>query len=233
MKSWLIALILIVSCSSLKAQSNRLLAANDFYAEYTSAKTAMLIDIRTPAEYSKGFILNAVNMDYYDDDFRQKIQSIDTAQVLFVYCQSGGRSAEAVEWMRSSGYTHVYELKGGYKGWKQAKLPVNESFTPTDKISKEAFDQAVSSGKVLVDFYAPWCGPCKKMEPYLKEIESKYGDAVKVLRINVDENVYLSNQLKVKAIPLLHIYQDGKKVWVYNSYISRNKLFKVLGIQER
>lgn len=232
MKTLWITWIFISVCSTSSAQQGQLLMARHFYDYYNATGNALLIDVRTPAEYSKGFIPNAIHFDFYDKDFKKNIQRLDSTQVLFVYCQSGGRSAEAVEWMRQNGYPHVYELKDGYNGWKKHGLPVNELFTVTDKLSRKEFNKAISSGKVLVDFYAPWCGPCKKMEPYLKEIELKFRDKVKVLRINVDENENLSNELKVRAIPLLQIYQDGKKVWEYNSYLSKSKLFKALSIQE-
>lgn len=227
----LMALFFFGFCSSLNAQTSPLLSPDAFYHAFNAQKNHVLLDIRTPTEYSRGFIAQAVNVDYYDETFRQKILDIDTTQTLFVYCQSGGRSADAVAWMRAQGFSSVFELKGGYIGWKKSNLPVHERITSTDKLSRKEFNSVVSSGKVLVDFYAPWCGPCKKMEPYLKEIEANYGDQVKVLRINVDENENLSNELHVESIPFLQMYQDGKKIWEHDSYISRNKLFKALDIQ--
>ena len=66
---------------------------------------------------------------------------------------------------------------------------------------------------VLVDFFATWCGPCKKLAPIVSEIEQEYKGKVKVVRIDVDENPEISQLLNVNSIPLLHVYNKGKLVW--------------------
>ena len=68
-------------------------------------------------------------------------------------------------------------------------------------------------GKVLVDFSAVWCGPCKKLAPIVNEIEQEYKGKVKVIRIDVDENPELATALQINSIPLLHIYDKQELVW--------------------
>ncbi len=64
----------------------------------------------------------------------------------------------------------------------------------------------------LLDFWAPWCGPCKIMNPVIDELEKEMGDKLKVERINVDEDPAKSQQLGVMSIPTYIVMKDGKEV---------------------
>jgi thioredoxin 1 len=71
------------------------------------------------------------------------------------------------------------------------------------------FDEAIKSGKVLVDFYADWCPPCRMLSPIIEEIESK--KIVKVLKVNVDELKELALRYQIFSIPTLIIFKDGNE----------------------
>jgi thioredoxin 1 len=85
----------------------------------------------------------------------------------------------------------------------------------SDKIlnlTESTFDQEIAkiAVPVLVDFWAPWCGPCKMIAPILDEIANEKGEAVKIAKINVDENQGLASRFGVRAIPTLLYFKGGE-----------------------
>ena len=65
---------------------------------------------------------------------------------------------------------------------------------------------------MLVDFWAPWCGPCKMQGPILDKVADKVGDKAIIAKVNVDENAPLAAQFGVRSIPTLILFKDGQKV---------------------
>jgi thioredoxin 1 len=82
------------------------------------------------------------------------------------------------------------------------------------QITKDNFEQEVlkSDKPVLIDFWAPWCGPCRMLSPTIAEIAEEYKDKVKVGKVNVDEEAELAAMFRVSSIPLLVVMKDGKVV---------------------
>jgi thioredoxin 1 len=85
----------------------------------------------------------------------------------------------------------------------------------SDKITEldsSNFDSTVSGGStpVVVDFWAPWCGPCKAIAPILEELAEELGDAVKICKVNVDNNSEIASKYEIRAIPTILIFKDGE-----------------------
>ncbi|WP_374723543.1 thioredoxin [Calidifontibacillus erzurumensis] len=76
----------------------------------------------------------------------------------------------------------------------------------------QSFSTETSQGVVLVDFWAPWCGPCKMIAPVLEELDAEIGEKVKIVKVDVDENPDTVAKFGVMSIPTLIIFKDGEKV---------------------
>lgn len=79
-------------------------------------------------------------------------------------------------------------------------------------LNESNFDQTVTSATapVIVDFWAPWCGPCRTIAPILEELASEMGDQLVVTKVNVDENQGLAQKFGIRAIPTLLFFKDGQ-----------------------
>ncbi len=78
-------------------------------------------------------------------------------------------------------------------------------------LSKENFAEVTAKGTVLVDFWAPWCGPCRMLSPVIDELEKEMAD-VTFAKVNVDDEPELAKDFQVMSIPAVFILKDGKKV---------------------
>jgi phage shock protein E len=84
----------------------------------------VIIDLRTPDELKGGVIAGSVQIDYFQKDFEKQIAALDKTKTYFLYCASGGRSGETIEFMNKKGFTKAYHLEGGFTAWKKAGMPV-------------------------------------------------------------------------------------------------------------
>lgn len=82
------------------------------------------------------------------------------------------------------------------------------------KVGKDNFEKEVlqSDLPVLVDFWAPWCAPCRMIEPHVEEIAKEYEGKLKVCKLNTDENPDLAMKLEVVSIPTLMIFKNGNEI---------------------
>ena len=120
---FLATLTFIAACSS---------SSNNVYGQVINKKVekavfsklmkksgVQLIYVRTSREFSNGFIAGAKNIDYNGDSFEKQIKKLDKNKPVLVYCAAGGRSENAAELLKEWGFKEVYDLIGGYNGWKE------------------------------------------------------------------------------------------------------------------
>jgi phage shock protein E len=93
------------------------------FAEKLKEQNTILLDVRTPGEWKKGYIDGATHLDIFRDDFEAQINKLDKSKTYLVYCAMGGRSLEAAEMMEKKGFVKVYDLDGGLTRWKSENLP--------------------------------------------------------------------------------------------------------------
>lgn len=92
-----------------------------------------------------------------------------------------------------------------------------------------SFQDLIQSEKpVLVDFFAEWCGPCKMMAPILKEVKEHLGDAVTIVKVDVDKNPAATSQFQIQGVPTLMIFQEGQVKWRQSGVVPARQLESVL-----
>ena len=97
-------------------------------------------------------------------------------------------------------------------------------------VSDSQFESEVLKAEVpvLVDFWAPWCGPCRMVEPIVEELAEEYGDKVKFLRMNTDDNGNTATQYGIRAIPTLIVFKDGEPAGQVIGFRPKSDLKKVI-----
>ena len=100
------------------------------------------------------------------------------------------------------------------------------------KITENNFEDEVikSDRKVIVDFYADWCGPCRLMSPVIDEIAEELGEKVKVGKVNSDENINLLERYGIMSIPTIIIFENGKDVKTFVGLTDKKKIIDNLNL---
>lgn len=88
-------------------------------------------------------------------------------------------------------------------------------------LENESFNEIINQDKVLVDFYAEWCGPCKMLSPLLEEINNEEGN-IKIVKINVDNSKFLTSYFNIKSIPTLVLLKDGQFIHRLTGFKPKN-----------
>lgn len=227
-----LASVLLVSCSvGQKKSETYLLSPEEFIKIMNEFPSAPVLDVRTPEEFEGGYIKRAVNLDWNGSGFDEGTARLDKTKPVFVYCLSGGRSGSAASKMRRDGFAKVYELDGGMMKWRSAGLPEENPGNALGPKGMQTadFEKLLKTDKtVLVDFYADWCGPCKKMKPDLDRLAAERKENLVVLRIDADANPDLSNALDVQGLPSLFVYRNQMLVKKAEGYQKKEELEKLV-----
>ena len=184
-----------------------------------------LLDVRTAGEFQTGHMANALQADWNNrNQFVDRTQHLDKQKTVLVYCLSGRRSASAADYLRGQGFTDVQELNGGVNAWKMAGKPL-EGKSNEPQYTVEQYQQWVgSSGRVLVDFGASWCPPCKKMEPVLAALEKDATLQFTLKKIDGGLHTDVMKAIGVNALPTFIVYENGKEVWRHEGVIEQSVL---------
>ncbi|MFK5880390.1 MAG: rhodanese-like domain-containing protein [Flavobacteriaceae bacterium] len=127
---YILTLFIVASITSCNSQQKKATDANAVVEVVSTEifekieEAAQLIDIRTPEEYNEGYIKNAVNINFFDDDFMEQMSKLNKDEPLYIYCRSGGRSGRASDKLEEAGFTKVYDLGVGMNGWRKEEKAV-------------------------------------------------------------------------------------------------------------
>jgi len=93
----------------------------------------------------------------------------------------------------------------------------------------DKFDAIINSEKpVLVDFFATWCGPCQMLGPILKEVKDNLGDRVSIIKIDVDKNQAAADHYRVRGVPTMMLFQNGKQLWRQSGVLSKEEIITTI-----
>ena len=94
----------------------------------------------------------------------------------------------------------------------------------------ETFNDLIKSEKpVLVDFHADWCGPCKTMEPIIKDVARVVKDQFRVVKVDIDKQAQTARDHQITSVPTFMIFKEGKVLWRHSGTIDKSRLLSVLG----
>jgi thioredoxin len=218
---------IFLSCKGQNESKYKSVPPVAFANELKNSTNAVLIDVRTPEEYASQHLDNAININWNESSFDSKVNQYDKSKPVFVYCMSGGRSKKAAEKLETLGFKTIYEMQGGILKWNAEGLAAPSK--TSIGMSRDEYEKLLKyDKKVLIDFYAEWCGPCKKMSPYLKKMETSLADKVTIIKLDADKNKSLVKELKIEILPTLFIYKNGVLLWKHEGYISESDLIQQL-----
>jgi len=203
------------------------------FHQLIAADKGILLDVRTESEFNNGHIARAGQLNYYALDFRRKLLLLPKDQPIYLYCNTGYRSGNAAEILAENGYTNVYNLEHGIMEWNLQNLPViieaNAHPDTDNKMEPGQFAKLIQSDSlVFIDFYAPWCGPCRKMMPMMDSLKVEYQNQVNIIKVNADASKSLVKDMKLIGVPYLALYYKGELLFSKNGAITREELTGIL-----
>lgn len=94
---------------------------------------------------------------------------------------------------------------------------------------KSSFKNIINSEKVvLVDFFGTWCGPCQALMPILKDVKDEVGDAVKIVKIDIDKNNELAMKYQVRSVPTMILFVNGVPIWRQSGVLQKKEILHVI-----
>lgn len=223
-----VLLLLIGACN--KQVKN--LTTSEFEAKIAEPEVQVL-DVRTPEEFATGYLPNAVNINYYSEDFKAQTAGLNKNKPVAVYCKSGGRSTDASADLTALGFKEVYALDGGLLRWeydgKKLVGAAPKKQVEGERMGPAAFDALIATDTLsLVDFYAVWCGPCKMMAPHIQQVRETMKGAVQVIKVDVDKDTELGSRYRIESLPTVAVFKNGKLLESVIGYQSYEQLIQLI-----
>jgi thioredoxin 1 len=229
MKKIVFFVLTYVSIHQVKAQNFiKALPPDDFSMLIQGNKKLQLIDLRTAEEYENAHIKKSFHLDLGREDADSYIDRVyNKSETLFIYCQTGYKSLQSASYFQELGFNRIYVLEGGFENWTNKSKPYTGSSIyrkPLAYLSESNFLEQIKSNRyVLVDFYATWCGPCKKMAPVLEKVDKELPQ-LSLVKIDADKHLTLTEKYEIEEIPTLILFKNGKQVWRQTGIIEESEI---------
>ncbi len=189
----------------------------------------ILVDVRTPDEFSRGHIQGSTAINVADPGFPSKVSLLQKEKTILIYCLTGSRSSYAANYLIQNGFKKVYNLQNGIMDWSQQGFALEQSSKTVASAgttyTEQSFNKLLKDNKlVLVDFHAVWCAPCKAMNPVIDKVSNNFKGKAQVVKVDVEANKPITTAWQVQSVPGFVLFKDGKKVWSHNGTISYDDL---------
>jgi thioredoxin 1 len=199
------------------------------FSEIIQSKEGILLDVRTKGEFNAEHIEGAGQLNYYAFDFKKKLEMLPKDQAIWLYCNTGYRSERAAKHLIKKGYTQVYNLEHGIMEWNFHNLPVIEGdrslLDQENMVSVSEFNKLIKSDSlVFIDFYAPWCAPCRKMMPMIDSLKTEFHQEVKIVKVNADASKKLVKEMKLIGVPYFVLYKNNVKLKELSGTLKREEI---------
>ncbi len=221
--------VFAIACSSNNSNSQTGVLSTAVFQQKMNQPNIQILDVRTAEEYQSGHIKNALQANWLDKtQFADRIQHLDKAIPVLVYCASGVRSGQAMKAMAQQGFKEVYNMEGGMSAWKVEGKPF-ESAASIPEMSIAAFQSKVNETTIaLVDIGAEWCPPCKKMEPVLAQLQKDMGNKYALIKVDGGNDITVMKYLQFQALPTFIVFKNGKETWRKQGIVSLDELKKAI-----
>ena len=216
---------LIISLSASAQKLQQTVSTQDLHEKIVSANKVQILDARGASEYAVNHIHGAVQVSLNDSIALDKvIKSLDPNVLTITYSIGPGRSVSLAKKLKEKGFAQVYYLPEGISGWVGAGYPIY-STAKQGEFSPKAFEQLLSNNDIVfVDFASRHCPGCLKLQPTIDELKNKYEGKVKVVRVELDENLDVVKTQSIKTLPTLRIYKHGKIAWEHRGKATKEQL---------
>ncbi len=223
--------ITITSCAQKNSEAIQLNSKE--FEKLVQSRPGVLLDVRTQREFRNGHLKDAGQLNYYALDFRDRLLLLPKDRPIYLYCNTGYRSNQAASFLLRNGYTKIFNLQYGIMEWELANLLVvtepDAQPDMDDKFEPVEFVQLLASEPIVfVDFYAPWCAPCRKMMPMIDSLKVEYHERLSIVKINADASKRLMREMKLVTVPYLVLYRNGEAYFEHHGEIHREELVKML-----
>lgn len=225
LKAFLILILLLINTKSY-SQTDEL--SLDEFERAIKSNDFVLLDLQSDHNFKRGRIKKFTNIPFESESFESKLlEKVKLYDNILFYCTNQEENQLAFQFLKEIGYQKVKFLKGGFETWQSNSKPYASnlrSIKPYTNLSYQNLQAILVQNEfTLVDFYADWCKPCKKMNPILKEI-AENDKSIKILKVNSDEAGSLVNHYGIEEIPTYIFFHNKNQVWRYSGEISKNEL---------